>query len=44
MLVSFQDSSRNGSLAVESNDFEKALGRPITPISEALTQIVNEIS
>jgi NAD(P)H dehydrogenase (quinone) len=43
MLVSFQDSSRNGSL-VESNDFEKALGRPITPISEALTQIVNEIS
>jgi NAD(P)H dehydrogenase (quinone) len=44
IVVGIQESIRNGSLAVESNDFEKVLGRPITSINEALTQIVNEIS
>jgi NAD(P)H dehydrogenase (quinone) len=44
IVVGIQESIRNGSLEVESNDFEKVLGRPLTPISEALTQIVNEIS
>jgi NAD(P)H dehydrogenase (quinone) len=44
IVVGIQESIRNGSLAVESNDFEKVLGRPVTPINEALTQIVNEIS
>jgi NAD(P)H dehydrogenase (quinone) len=44
IVVGIQESIRNGSLAVESNDFEKVLGRPITPINEALTQIVNQIS
>ncbi|MEH7120781.1 SDR family oxidoreductase [Neobacillus vireti] len=44
IVVGIQESIRNGSLAVESNDFEKVLGRPVTPISEALKQIVNEVS
>lgn len=44
IVVGIQESIRNGSLEVESNDFEKLLGRPVTPISEALTQIVKEIS
>ena len=44
ILVGIQESIREGSLEVESNDFEKLLGRPFTPISEALTQIVNGIS
>ncbi len=44
IVVGIQESIRNGSLEVESNDFEKILGRPVTPINEALTQIVNAIS
>ncbi len=44
IVVGIQESIRNGSLEVESNDFEKVLGRPVTPNSEALTQIVKEIS
>ncbi|MBO0961709.1 SDR family oxidoreductase [Neobacillus sp. MM2021_6] len=44
IVVGIQESIRNGSLEVESNDFEKLLGRPITPIKEGLTQIVNQIS
>lgn len=44
ITVGIQESIRNGSLAVESNDFEKVLGRPVTPINEALTQLVNAIS
>ncbi|WP_338450913.1 SDR family oxidoreductase [Niallia oryzisoli] len=44
LLVGIQESIRNGSLEVESNDFEKVLGRPATPVKEALTEIVNEIS
>lgn len=43
-LVEIQKGIREGALEIESNDFEKLLGRPLTPISEALTQIVNGIS
>jgi NAD(P)H dehydrogenase (quinone) len=41
IVVGIQESIRNGSLEVESNDFEKVLGRPVIPISEALNQLVN---
>ncbi|MGK9253992.1 SDR family oxidoreductase [Paenibacillus humicus] len=44
ILVSIQQAIREGALELESNDFEKLFGRPTTPISEALTQLVNEIS
>lgn len=43
-LVNVQKGIREGTLEVESNDFEKLLGRPATPISEGLTQIVKGIS
>lgn len=39
-LVGIQQGIREGGLEVESNDFEKLLGRPATPVREALTQIV----
>lgn len=42
-LVEIQKGIREGALEIESNDFEKLLGRPVTPISEALAQIVNGI-
>ena len=41
ILVEIQKSIRVGSLDVESKDFEKLLGRPATPINEALRQIVD---
>jgi len=44
IVVGIQESIRNGSLEVESNDFDKVLGRPVTPINEALNQLVNVIS
>ncbi|MDQ0270387.1 hypothetical protein J2S17_002262 [Cytobacillus purgationiresistens] len=44
MLVDIQKDIREGTLEVESNDFEKLLGRPITSTIEAHTQIVNEIT
>jgi NAD(P)H dehydrogenase (quinone) len=44
IVVGIQESIRNCSLEVESNDFEKVLGRPVTPINEALNQLVNVIS
>ncbi|MDC3418704.1 SDR family oxidoreductase [Aquibacillus salsiterrae] len=44
ILVDIQRTIREGSLDFDSNDFEKLLGRPATPIKEALTQIVNEIT
>ncbi|MEH7436713.1 SDR family oxidoreductase [Neobacillus drentensis] len=43
-LVDIQKGIRDGALEIESNDFEKLLGRPATPISKAFIQIVNEIS
>ena len=44
ILVEIQKSIRVGSLDVESNDFEKLLGRPATPIQEGLRQIGNGIT
>jgi NAD(P)H dehydrogenase (quinone) len=44
IVVGIQESIRNGSLEVNSNDFEKVLGRPITSLNEALSQLVNRIS
>jgi len=44
ILVGIQQSIREGTLEVESNDFEKVLGRPATPIHEALSQLVKGIS
>lgn len=44
ILVEIQRSIRVGSLDVESNDFEKLLGRPATPINEGLSQIVNGLT
>lgn len=44
ILVEIQRSIRVGSLDVESNDFEKILGRPATPINEALSKIVNGLT
>jgi NAD(P)H dehydrogenase (quinone) len=43
-LVGIQQGIRDGELEVESNDFEKLLGRPATPINVALSQIVSQIS
>jgi NAD(P)H dehydrogenase (quinone) len=43
-LVGIQKGIRDGELEVESSDFEKLLGRPATPINEALSQIVSQIS
>jgi NAD(P)H dehydrogenase (quinone) len=43
-LVEIQKDIREGTLEVESNDFEKLLGCPATQISEGLTQIVKGIS
>jgi NAD(P)H dehydrogenase (quinone) len=44
MIVEIQKSIREGTLDIKSNDFEKLLGRPVTPISEALRQIVSHIT
>ena len=44
ILIEIQKSIRVGSLDVESNDFDKLLGRPATPINEGLSQIVNGIT
>lgn len=44
LVVGIQKSIREGSLAIESQDFEKLIGRPATPVAEGLTQIVNDIS
>ncbi|RTE07194.1 SDR family oxidoreductase [Paenibacillus whitsoniae] len=43
ILVGIQSAIREGALEVESNDFQKLLGRPTTPLEEAVRQIVNEI-
>lgn len=44
ILVEIQRSIRKDTLNFESNDFEKILGRPATPVNEALKQLVNTIS
>lgn len=42
MLVAIQEGIREGTLDVESSDFEKLLGRPATPVAEALPKLVAE--
>jgi len=42
MLVNIQKDIREGTLEIESNDFEKLLGRPVVSIREGLAQIVKE--
>jgi NAD(P)H dehydrogenase (quinone) len=44
MLVAIQKSIRDGALDIENNDFEKLLGRKVTPINEALAQLISKIS
>ncbi|MGE7689634.1 SDR family oxidoreductase [Lysinibacillus sp. NPDC097214] len=44
MLVNTQKGIREGGLEIESNDLEKLLGRPGTPINEAISQIISQIS
>jgi len=44
ILVGIQQGIRGGNLEIESNDFDKLLGRPLTPINEALSQLVQGIS
>lgn len=42
-LVGIQKDIREGTLEIDSSDFEKLLGRPATPLSEGLSQIVKSI-
>lgn len=42
-LVGIQKDIREGTLEIESSDFEKLLGRPATPLSKGLSQIVKSI-
>ncbi|SFB14473.1 MULTISPECIES: SDR family oxidoreductase [unclassified Bacillus (in: firmicutes)] len=42
-LVGIQKDIREATLEIESSDFEKLLGRPATPLSEGLSQIVQSI-
>jgi len=39
-ILMIQNDIRNGELTVISNDFEKALGRPLTPIVEVLKEFM----
>lgn len=41
IVVGIQQGIREGQLEIESLDFEKLLGRPLTPIAKALDQIVS---
>lgn len=41
MLVAIQKDIREGSLEIESKDFEKLLGRSETPIVEGIRQLIN---
>ncbi|MCC5891030.1 SDR family oxidoreductase [Exiguobacterium sp.] len=43
LVVGIQESIRNGSLEVESNDFELLLGRPVTPLKDALKQLIETL-
>lgn len=44
IVVGIQQGIRAGSLDVESSDFEKLLGRPLTPLQDALQQVVSKLS
>jgi NAD(P)H dehydrogenase (quinone) len=42
LFVGFASQIRAGALAMESSDFQKLLGRPATPLREALEQLVTQ--
>ncbi|UOE95177.1 SDR family oxidoreductase [Alkalihalobacillus sp. LMS39] len=44
ILVGIQQGIRVRAFEVESNDFDKLIGRPLTPTNEALSQLVQGIS
>lgn len=44
MLVSIQQGIREGNLEIESDDFEKVLGRPLTSLDDELRQLVRALS
>jgi NAD(P)H dehydrogenase (quinone) len=44
ILVSIQQAIRQSALDIESDDFVKLLGLPLTPIDKALAEIVSKIS
>ncbi len=44
ILAGIQQGIREGTLEVENSDLEKLLGRPVTSINEALSQVVKGIS
>ncbi|OXL83605.1 NAD(P)-dependent oxidoreductase [Paenibacillus sp. SSG-1] len=44
IVVGIQQGIREGQLEIESQDFEKLLGRPLTPIAKALDQIVSGLN
>ncbi|MNJ40961.1 hypothetical protein D3C77_358660 [compost metagenome] len=39
-VVGIQTAIGNGSLAIDSNDLEKLLGREATPLSQGISEIV----
>jgi NAD(P)H dehydrogenase (quinone) len=43
MLVAFQSGMRKGALDVVSNDLQNLLGRPATPLGDAIRHIVNRL-
>ena len=43
ILVEYAAKIREGALAVESNDFQKLLGRPATPLREAFQQLIAQL-
>ncbi|WP_046212635.1 SDR family oxidoreductase [Paenibacillus wulumuqiensis] len=42
MLVGIQQGIREGHLEIDHSDFEKLLGRPLTPITEGIRQIIGQ--
>ncbi|MBF4692510.1 SDR family oxidoreductase [Fusibacter ferrireducens] len=44
MLIDIQSDIRKGALEIQNSDFEKVLGHPVTPIEDALAQIVSAVS
>ncbi|SDO49176.1 SDR family oxidoreductase [Alkalicoccus daliensis] len=43
IVAAIQRDIRNGTLAVENSDFEKVIGRPVTPLKDALSKLVREL-
>ncbi|MNJ00096.1 hypothetical protein D3C81_1748710 [compost metagenome] len=41
IVVAIQEAIREGALDIESGDLEKLLQRPLTPLSEGVSEILN---